>query len=133
MEWIGDATAATSAVGQHPHIVDAVCVQRGDRTAGGGAESDHRSAQPPTVASGDAGQLHGVQDRAVAGELVVLVEDVQAHAPVTLPVVHRLEGDQGQPTIDGDLGQGRVLHAVRPAPDDLFGPHLLEILGLHFR
>ena len=106
-------------VGQHTHIVDAVGVQRGDRAAGGGAESDDGSAQPATVAAGDSGQLHGVQDGAVARELVVLVKDVQAESAVGLPVVHRLEGDYRQPPIDGDLSQRGILHAVRPAPDDL--------------
>ena len=46
-------------------------------------------------------------------------------------MVHRLERDQRQPPIDGDLGQRGVLHAVRPAPDDLSVIHFCEILGLH--
>ena len=52
-------------------------------------------------------QLHGVQHRAVAGELVVLVEDVQAEAAVVGPVVHRLPGDQRQAAVDGQLGDRR--------------------------
>ena len=117
-------------IGQDTHIVNAVGVQRGDRAAGGGAEPDDRSAQPPAVAAGDPGQLHGVQDRAVAGELVVLVKDVQPESAVGLPVVHRLEGDQRQAPIDGDLRQRGILHAVRPPPNNLSRIEFGEILGL---
>ena len=119
VEWNRRTDGGDVPVGQHPHIVDAVGVQGGDGAAGGGAEPDDGSAQPPTVAAGDPGQLHGVQDGAVARQLVVLVEDVQPEPAVGLPVIHRLEGDQRQPPIDGDLGQRGILHAVRPAPDDL--------------
>ena len=93
-------------VGQHAHIVDAVGVQGGDGAAGGRAEPDDGSAQPAAVDAGDPDRLHGVQDGAVAGQLVVLVKDVQPEPAVGLPVIHRLEGDQRQPRIDGDLGQG---------------------------
>ena len=117
-------------VGQHAHIVDAVGVQGGDGAAGGRTEPDDGSAQPTAVAAGDADQLHGVQDGAVARQLVVLVKDVQPEPAVGLPVIHRLEGDQRQPPIDGDLGQGGILHAVRPAPDDLSHMEFGEILGL---
>ena len=120
------------AVGQDMHIVNAVCVQCGDRAAGGRAESDYGSAQPTTIAAGDSGQLHGVQDGAVARELVVLVKDVQAESAVGPPVVHRLEGDQRQPPIYGDLRQGGILHAVRPPPNDLSQIQFRQILGLHF-
>ena len=128
----GRAHSGHLAGGQDPHIVDAVGVQRGDRAAGGGAESDDGSAQPATVAAGDSGQLHGVQDGAITRELVVLVKDVQAEAAVGLPVVHRLEGDYRQPPIDGDLRQRGVLHAVRPSPDDLPHVELGQVLCLHF-
>ena len=124
VEWIGDADGRDVPVGQDPHIVNTVCVQRGDGAAGGRAEPDDRSAQPAAVAAGDPGGLHRVQDGAVACQLVVLVKDVQPEPAVGLPVIHRLERDQRQPPIDGDLGQGGVLHAVRPAPDDLSRPHL---------
>ena len=69
------------SVGQDVHIVDAVRVQRGDGAAGGRAEPDDGGAQPAAVAAGDPGQLQRVQDGAVAGQLVVLVEDVQAEVP----------------------------------------------------
>ncbi len=73
-----------------------------------------------------------MQDGAVAGKLVVLVKDVQAEPAVGLPVIHRLEGDQRQPPINGDLREGGILHAVRPAPDDLSHIEFREILGLDF-
>ena len=107
-------------------------VQRGDRATGGGPESDDGSAQPAAVAAGDSGQLHGVQDGAVARELIVLVKDVQAESAVGLPVVHRLEGDYRQPPIDGYLRQGGILYAVRPSPDDLSDVQFGHVLGLHF-
>ena len=119
VEWIGERDRGDVPVGQDVHLVDAVGVQRGDGAAGGRAEPDDGGAQPAAVAAGDPGQCHGVQHGAVAGQLVVLVEDVQAEPAVGLPVVHRLERDQRQPPIDGDLSQGGILHAVRPAPDDL--------------
>ncbi len=120
------------AVGQNAHIVNAMGVQGGDGAAGGRTEPDDGSAQPTAVAAGDPGQLHGVQDGAVARYLVVLMKDVQAESAVGLPVVHRLEGDQRQPPIDGDLRQGSILHAVRPPPDDLSHIEFREILGLYF-
>jgi hypothetical protein len=49
------------------------------------------------------------------------MEHVQTESAVGLPMVHRLEGDQRQPPVDGDLRQGGILHTMRPAPDDL--PH----------
>ncbi len=121
----GDVT-----VGQDAHVVDAVSVQGGDGAAGRCTESDDGGAQPAAVAAGDSGQLHGVQDGAVARQLVVLVKDVEPESAVSLPVVHCLEGDQRQPPINGDLGQGRVLHAVWPTPNDLSHIEFGEILGL---
>ena len=136
LDYLGGVNRRTDGghlpVGQHTHIVNAVGVQCGDRAAGGGAEPDDGSAQPTTVAAGDSGQLHGVQDGAVACELVVLVKDVQAESAVGMPVVHRLEGDHRQPPIDGDLSQGGILHAVRPSPDDLSHIQFGQVLGLHF-
>ena len=120
------------AVGQNAHVVNAVSVQGGDRAAGGCTESDDGGAQPAAVAAGDSGQLHGVQYGAVARQLVVLVKDVQPESAVSLPVVHCLEGDQRQPPINGYLGQGRILHAVWPAPDDLSQIEFGQILGLDF-
>ncbi len=49
-------------------------------------------------------------------------------------MVHRLEGDQGEPSVDGQLGERLVLHAVRPAPQDLtlaqLGHVAVQRLGL---
>jgi hypothetical protein len=42
-------------------------------------------------------------------------------------VVHRLEGDQGELVVDGDLGELRVLHAVGPPPQDLPGAQLGDL------
>ena len=47
-------------------------------------------------------------------------------------MVHRLEGDHGQPPIDGGLCQLGVLHAMRPAPGDLTKIEFGEILSLNF-
>ena len=120
-------------IGEDAHIVNAVGVQCGDSAAGSGAEPDDGGAQPAAITAGDPGQLHGVQDRAVAGELVVLVKDVQPESTVGLPVVHRLEGDQRQTPINGDLSQCGILHAVRPSPDNLSRVEFREVLGLDLR
>jgi hypothetical protein len=56
------------------------------------------------------------------------VDDVQAELAVVRPMVHRLEGDQGQAPVDGQLGDLLVLHAVRPAPQDLPVPQLGEVV-----
>lgn len=58
---------------------------------------------------------------------------MQAEAAVTGPVVHRLEGNQREFLVDRQLGDGRVLDAVRPSPEDLPVPELGEIFGLRFR
>ena len=117
------------ALGQHRHVADPERRQRPHRPARGRAEADHRGAQAAAVVAGRAEQLQRVQDRAVAGELVVLVEDVDAEVALLGPVVHRLEGDQRQPALDRELGHARVLHAVRPAPDDLARAQRLEVVG----
>ena len=121
------------AVGEHLHVVDAVGVQRGHGPAGGRPEADHDGAQPAAIVAGGPRQCEGVQHGAVAGELVVLVEDVEAEAAVAGPVVHRLESDQRQFLVDGQLGDGPVLHAVRPAPEDLPVAELGQVLGLRLR
>ena len=117
-EWMGEPTAATPAGGQHRHVVDAVGVEGGHRSAGGRPEADDDCAQPATVVTGAAGELQCLQHRAVAGELVVLVEHVEPDVAVAGPVVHGLEGDQGQPPVDGELGELGILDAVGPAPQD---------------
>ena len=126
----GRADGGNTAVGQDLDVMDAVGVQCRDGAAGGGAEADDDGAQPAAVVAGGAGQRQRVQHRAVAGEFVVLVEDVQAEAAVAGPVVHRLEGDQRELLVDGQLGDGPVLDAVRPAPEDLPVAELGQVLGL---
>ena len=78
----GGAHRGDPAGGQHHDLVDAVRVQGGDRAPGRGAEPDDDRAQPAAVVAGDPDELHGLEHRAVAGELVVLVEDVEADVPV---------------------------------------------------
>jgi hypothetical protein len=63
---------------------------------------------------------------------VIPVKHVQAESAVGLPMVHGLERDQRQPPIDGDLGQGGVLHAMRPSPEDLSHIEFRQIFGLYF-
>ena len=126
----GRANRGNTAVGQHLHVVDTVGVQRRHGAAGGGAEADHDGAQPAAVVSGGTGQRQGMQHGAVAGELVVLVEDMQAEAAVAGPVVHGLEGDQREFLVDRQLGDGPVLDAVRPAPEDLPVAEFGQVLGL---
>ncbi len=71
---------------------------------------------PAAVVARGAGQGEGVQHRAVAGQLVVAVEDVQADRTVCRPVVHGLEGDHRQLAVDRQLRHRGVLDQVRPAP-----------------
>ena len=104
---------------QHRDVVHAECLQAGDRPARRVAEPDDHGAQRPAVVPGRPGQRHGVQHRAVAGHLVVHVEDVDHEVPRRRPVVHGLPGDQGQALVDGDLGEVRVLDRVRPSPQHL--------------
>src|SRR6478609_449410 len=109
-------------VRQHVDVADPERLERGDRPAGRGAEADDDRAALGAVVTGDPRDLEGVEHRAVAGELVVLVEDVEAERAVLVPVVHRLEGDERQLPVDGGLRQLGVLHAVRPAPEHLPDP-----------
>ena len=108
-------------VGEDRDLVHAMGVEGGHRPAGRGTEADHDRGQALAVVAGDARDLHRLDHRAVARELVVLVEDVEADRAVAGPVVHRLEGDQRELLVDGHLGELRVLHAVGPAPQDLPG------------
>ena len=76
--WIGEPTAATprlvsTATSWTPCALRAVTAPRGGR-----AEPDHHGTEASPVVAGGAGQLEGLEHRAVAGELVVLVEHVQA-------------------------------------------------------
>lgn len=48
------------------------------------------------------------------------------------PVVHGLPGDQGQPSVDADLGHLLVLHTVRPAPQDLALAQLGDVVVHRF-
>ena len=67
--WVSTVTSLTPSADSAPH-----------RAARGGAEADHRGAQAAAVVAGDPEQLKRVQDRAVAGQLVVLVEDVDGRS-----------------------------------------------------
>ncbi len=115
------------AMRQHVHIADAVRVQSGHRAARRRPEADDGRSQPPAILTGQAGEFQGVQDRAVTGHLVVLVKDMQAERAVSGPVVHRLERDQGEPPVDAQLRDLRVLNTMRPAPQDLARSHALEV------
>ncbi len=125
----GRANRAGRPVGQHIDVRHAMGVQRRHRSPAGRPEADDGRPQAAAVLARRPDELHGVQHRAVPGQLVVLVEDVQAERAVGGPVVHRLEGDQRQPPVDAQLGDLLVLHAVRPAPQDLPFPQAGQILG----
>ncbi len=99
--------------------MDAERAQRRHRAPGRRTEAQHGGPQTAAVVAGRPGELEGVQHRGVPGQFVVLVEHVQVERAVVGPVVHRLEGDQGQPPVDRDLGEPLVLDAVRPAPENL--------------
>ena len=120
---------------QHGHLMYAHRQQRSDGAARGRAEADHGRPQLRAEVPGGASQLQRMQHRAVTGQLVVHVEHVQAEGAVGRPVVHRLPGDHGQPAVDPDLRQLRVLDAVRPAPQHLARPHRGQVaadrLGQH--
>jgi hypothetical protein len=58
------------------------------------------------------------------------VEDVQAKTAITGPVVHGFECDQGQLLVNGQLRDGAVLDAVRPAPEDLPVPQFGQVRRL---
>lgn len=55
---------------------------------------------------------------------------MQVEPAVLGPVVHRLEGDQGEVAVDRELGHLVVLDAVRPAPQHLPGAELGQVFGL---
>ena len=93
--------------------------------------SDH-GAEPAAVVAGRTRDRQGVQHRAVSGELVVLVEDMELERPLDAPVVHGLERDQREVAIDGHLGELRVLDAVRPPPQDLAVTQVRQILRERF-
>ena len=126
----GGGHGGYAASRQHRHLVDALGAERRHGSAGRGAEADHHRGEPTAVVAGGADQLKSVEDRAVARELVVLVEDVQPDGVVAGPVVHRLEGDQGQALVDRELGQLGALDAVRPAPEGLARLHRVDVLEL---
>src|SRR4029453_14680480 len=101
-------------VGEDVDVMHTQRVERCHRASGGRAKADDHRAQPTPVVPGGPGDLHGVEHRAVAGKLIVLVEHVQVEGTVAMPVVHRLEGDQRELVDDGDLGELRVLHTGGP-------------------
>ena len=115
--------------------MDAVGVQRGHRAARSRSEPDDDGVEAPAVVACPADQPESMDHRAVPGELVVDVEDVQGEIAAARPVVHRLEGDQGQTLVDGALRDLSVLHAVRPAPEDLAVAEVVQVgrlrLGEH--
>jgi hypothetical protein len=113
---------------QDVDVTDAESAERGHCTASCCSEADHDRAQPTAVVARRPDERERMQHRGVAGQLVVLVEDVQVEVPIAGPVVHGLEGDQRQPLIDSDLGDRGVLNAVWPAPEDLSFAHCLEIV-----
>lgn len=126
----GRADGGHAAVRQYLDVVDSVGVKRGDGAAGRGPETDDDGGEPPAVDARGAGEGQGMDDRAIAGQFVVLVEDMEAEAAVTCPVVHGLEGDQRELLVDGQLGDGAVLDAVRPTPEDLAVAEFRQVLRL---
>src|SRR6185437_14376867 len=58
---------------------------------------------------------------------------MKAERAVSQPVVYRLKGDQRQPLVDAQLGNLLVLHAMRPAPQDLPLAHLRKVARLRLR
>ena len=81
-EWIGEADRGDAAVGEDVDVVHAVRVEGGHRAAAGRPEADDGRPQPAAVVAGRPDELQRVQHRAVAGQLVVLVEDVQVEPAV---------------------------------------------------
>ena len=114
-------------VSEDVDVTHAERVERGHRAAGGRSEADHHRTQPTPVITGRSRDLHSVEDGAVAGDLVVLVEDVKVKRTIAVPVVHRLEGDQCELLVDGHLREYLVLHAVRPPPEDLPDTHFGDV------
>ena len=125
-----------AAVRQHGDVVDAQREQRRDRAARGRAEADDGRPQPPAEVPGSASQLQGMQHGAVAGELVVHVEHVQAEGAVGgVQWFIASQAIMVSRRSIAELGQLRVLHAVRPAPQHLARPHRGDVvvtrLGQH--
>ena len=112
--------------------MDPVGAQCGDGSSGRRAETDHDCAASWSVLSGGSDETQGVEDRAVPGEFVVLVEYVQAEVTLPGPVVHRFEGDEGEALVDRGLCQLGVLHTVGPPPEGATGRDLghVRCLGL---
>ena len=117
-------------MGQDVNVVHAVRVEGRHGAPAGSPEADDGCPEPTTVLTRRPDEFQSVQHRAVTGQFVVLVKDMQAERAVGIPVVHRLKGDQRQPPLDAQLGDLLVLHTMRPAPQDLPIPHLREVLGL---
>jgi hypothetical protein len=104
----------------------------GHSAAAGCSEPDDDRPQSRAVVAGGADELQRMQYGAVAGQFIVLVKDVQEERAVARPVVHRFESDQGQASVDGQLRDLLVLHAVRPAPQDLPVAQFGEVLRQRF-
>ena len=120
-------------VREHTNVMHAVRPQRRHGTARGGAEPDHHAGQASSVVARRPAQLQGVQHRAVAGDLIVHVEDVEAEGSVAAPVVHRLERDHGEAFVEGELGHHFVLDEVRPSPENLAVAHVAQVGVLRLR
>lgn len=90
-------------------------VQDGDRPSAGGTEADNGGANAAAVFAGRAHQLQRLQNGAVTGELVVLVEDMH-EGTLGRPIVHCLPRDKGQPAVYCKLSDRLVLHAMWPTP-----------------
>jgi hypothetical protein len=117
-------------MGQDIDVVHAVRVKGCHRAPAGSPEADDGRPEPAAIFTSRPDEFQGMQHRAVAGQFVVLVKDMQAERTVSIPVVHRLKGDQGEPPLDAQLGDLLVLDTMRPAPQDLPDPHLRQVLGL---
>src|ERR1035441_7699863 len=117
-------------MGQDVDVIHAVRVEGRHRAPASSPEADDRGPQPPAILARRPDELQGMQHRAVTGQLVVLVKDVQAERTIGRPVIHRLEGDQRQPAVDADLGDLLVLDAMRPAPQHLSLPPRQQVLWL---
>ena len=71
-------------MGQDVDVVHAVRVQGRHRAPAGRPEADDGRPEPAAVVARDADELQGMQHRAVTGQLVVLVKDVQAERAVAV-------------------------------------------------
>jgi hypothetical protein len=61
------------------------------------------------------------------------VEHVQPESTVGLPVVHGLPRDEREALVDGELRDGPILDAVRPAPEHLPVAEVGEVGGERLR